>query len=207
MNSLQAAAVLAAGLFFSCKEEIPAAARSAGYDPQEGDVFFQSFPHSPLTDTIEGVTESPLSHCGLLHQSAEGWVILEAVEPVRETPLAGWVRRGRDGRVQVFRLKAPYRGKIPGMIAAAQAYLGRPYDIRYQLDDEKIYCSELVYKAFRDAGGGELGRLQKLGELNWKPHEPFIRHLEGGGLPLDREMITPRAVAEAPQLEQVYSGK
>jgi hypothetical protein len=204
MNVLRAAAFLAAGLLASWGSEKPAP--PAAYELQEGDIFFQSFPHSPLTDAIEGVTESPRSHCGILRKHPEGWVILEAVEPVRETPLADWVRRGRGGKFEVFRLTAPHRDRIPAMVEAARAYLGRPYDIRYRLDDEKIYCSELVYKAFRDAGGGELGRLQALGELNWKPHEAFIRELEGGGLPLERKMITPRAVSEAPQLEKVYSG-
>lgn len=204
MHLLRAAVFLVAGLLPVWGLEKPSS--PAGYEPREGDIYFQSFPHNELTDTIEGVTESPRSHCGILRQRPEGWVVMEAVEPVRETPLAEWVRRGREGKFEVFRLRAPHRDKIPGMITAAQKYLGRPYDLRYRLDDEKIYCSELVYKAFRDAGGGELGRLQTLGELNWKPHEAFIRHLEGGGLPLDRKMITPRAVSEAPQLEKVYPG-
>lgn len=178
----------------------------AAYEPQDGDVVFQSFPHNALTDAIEGVTESPLSHCGILRRTGPGWVVIEAVEPVRETPLADWIGRGREGRYLVFRLKEPHREKIPAFLAAARHYLGRPYDIRYRMDDEKIYCSELVYKAFRDAGGGELGRLQKLGDLNWRPHETFIRQLEGGDVPRDREMITPRGVSEAPQLEKVYEG-
>jgi hypothetical protein len=202
MHLLRAAAILVVGLMPVCGAEKPSP--PVGYEPEEGDIIFQSSPHNPLSDAIEGVTESPWSHCGILRRHPKGWVILEAVGPVRETPLADWVRRGRGGEFEVFRLTAPHRDKIPAMIAAAQKYLGRPYDLRYQLDDEKIYCSELVYKAFRDAGGGELGKLQKLGELNWKPHEAFIRELEDGGLPLERKMITPRAVSEAPQLEKVY---
>lgn len=180
---------------------------NAAYEPREGDIFFQSFPHSPLTETIEGVTESPLSHCGILHRHEEGWVVIEAVEPVRETPLADWIRRGREGVYVVFRLKDPYRDRIPAMVAAARTYLGRPYDMRFTFDDRKIYCSELVFKAFRDAGGGELGTIQKLGDLNWRPHEIYIRRLEGGPLPLERELITPRSVSEAPQLEKVGEGR
>jgi hypothetical protein len=205
MKILQAAAFLFAGLLTACGAE--KTAPPSAYQPQEGDIFFQSFPHNELTDTIEGVTQSPRSHCGILRKHGEGWVIMEAIQPVCETPLADWVRRGRDGKYEVFRLKEPFREKIPGMIAAAQTYLGRPYDIRYRFDDEQIYCSELVFKSFRDAGGGALGRVQALGDLNWKPHAAYIRKLEGGGLPLERKMITPRAVSEAEQLELVYSGK
>jgi Permuted papain-like amidase enzyme, YaeF/YiiX, C92 family len=77
---------------------------------------------------------------------------------------------------------------------------GRPYDIRYELDDEKIYCSELIYKAFRTATGEELGKLQRLGDLDWRPYRETIEAIENGPAPLDRLMITPRSLSEAAQL-------
>jgi hypothetical protein len=43
-----------------------------------------------------------------------------------------------------------------------------------------------------------------LKELNWRPHEDFIRTLEGGGLPLDREIITPVDLSRAPELVKVH---
>ena len=87
-----------------------------------------------------------------------------------------------------------------------EKYLGRPYDYRYQLNDESIYCSELIYKSFRDATDGQqLGELSKFGEMNWQPFETFIRQIEGGPVPVDREMITPRDLARARQLEPVFS--
>ncbi len=100
-------------------------------------------------------------------------------------------------------MKAPQ--DIPAIITAARAYLGRPYDIRYRMDDEHIYCSELIYKAYRDATGGTLGRLVKLSELKWQPFAKLIEEMEGGPPPLDREMITPRDLAAAEQLVLVYS--
>ena len=75
------------------------------------------------------------------------------------------------------------------------------------MDDEKIYCSELLYKAVRDATGKELGKSRKLGELNWQPYEKVIRHIENGSLPLDREMITPRDFSEAPELREVFRSR
>lgn len=199
-----AAVLLLLGILAGCRA---GPRTNAGYDPREGDILFQSFPHTELTDTIEGVTRSPRSHCGMLARRDGRWVVIEAIQPVCETPLAEWIARGRAQRFEVFRLKAPYRERIPAMIAAARTNLGRPYDLRYEWDDAKLYCSELVYKAFHSAGGGELGTLQALGDLNWRPHEAFIRRLEGGGLPLDRRMITPQAVAEAPQLEKIFAGQ
>ncbi len=71
------------------------------------------------------------------------------------------------------------------------------------MDDAKIYCSELIYKAFKKAGGGALGITRLLGDLNWKPHEQTIRAITGGQVPLSREMITPKDLAEAEQMEAV----
>jgi hypothetical protein len=72
----------------------------------------------------------------------------------------------------------------------------------FTLDDSKIYCSELIYKGWLAATGDKVGKLVKLGDLNWKPHEPVIRTITNG-LPLDRVMITPRDLAAANQLELV----
>ena len=176
----------------------------AAYEPAEGDVAFQSLPHNPLIDAIEGATESPFSHCGILHRTEAGWVVVEAIGPVQETPLAEWIAQGRRQRYAVYRLEARYRAKIPAFIQAAQSSAGRPYDIHYDLDDEAIYCSELISKAFERSTGEQLGKLQKLGELKWQAHAPVIREIEGGKLPLERVMITPRSLSEAPQLAKIY---
>lgn len=177
---------------------------AAAYEPAEGDVAFQSLAHHPLIDAIEGATESPFSHCGILHRAGAGWVVVEAIGPVKETPLAEWIAQGRKKRYAVYRLNARYRAKIPAFIQAAQSYAGRPYDIHYDLDDEAIYCSELIYKAFKRSTGEELGKLQKLGELKWQAHAEVIREIEGGKLPLERVMITPRSVSEAAQLTKIF---
>ena len=176
----------------------------AAYAPREGDVIFQSLPRNPLVDAIEGATGSPFSHCGIVHRARAGWVVIEAIGPVKETPFAEWIAQGRRGRCAAFRLHARYQARIPAFVRAAQSYAGRPYDIHYDLDDKAIYCSELVWKAFRRATGEALGRLQTLGQLQWQPYADVIREIEDGDLPLGRRMITPRGLSEARQLRRVY---
>jgi hypothetical protein len=174
------------------------------YAAHSGDFVFQSFPHDPVTDAIEGSTGSPFSHCGIVALRGDRWMVIEAVGPVKETPLPAWIAQGRDDAFVAYRLRAPLVNKVPAIIAAAERYKGRPYDLHYDFDDERIYCSKLIYKAVRDATGRKLGRLRKLGELNWRPYEKVIRRLENGGLPLDRQMITPRDLSEAPELTEVF---
>ena len=174
------------------------------YQPREGDLIFQSLPRTPLVNTIEGSTGSPYSHCGIIVRKNGEWVVLEAIGPVRETSMFSWIRRGRRSFFEVYRLKPEFQQRIPEMVAAGRRFLGRPYDIRYRLDDEKIYCSELIWKAYREAGGGEMGSLTKFGDLGWQPYESVILQIEGR-VPLERDMITPCALAGAPQLEKIFS--
>lgn len=181
-----------------------APSKTKSYQPQEGDILFQSLPHMPIVDAIEGCTKSPFSHCGIVHKNAQNiWVVIEAIGPVRESPLPLWVMQGRDSKFWIRRLKAEHQKQIPAFIKAAKAYQGKPYDIHYRMDDEAIYCSELIYKAYRDATGTGLGSLMRLGDLDWKPWTDVIKAIEGGNVPLEREMITPKSLAEAEELEVV----
>ena len=72
------------------------------------------------------------------------------------------------------------------------------------MDDEKIYCSELIFKGYRDATGEQLGKLVKFGDLKWVAH-PVILAIEEATA--NRIMITPRHLSEAKQLEKVFSSK
>ena len=176
------------------------------YQPKEGDLYFQSLPRNAVVNAIEGASESPYSHCGILVRKGDEWFVLEAIGPVMETPLAKWIKQSRDSHYDVFRFEKEHARNIPAFIKAARKYMGRPYDIRYRMDDEKIYCSELIFKGYRDATGKSLGKLVKFGDLKWVRHTPVILAIEGS-IPLNRIMITPRHLSEAKQLEKVFSSK
>lgn len=180
-------------------------AHLARYSPAEGDVVFQSLPSGDLVEAIEGITVSPFSHCGVVMRNAAGnWVVHEAIGQVRETPLHLWIVRGRGARIDVWRWREMGAHDPASLRSALERYAGRPYDFRYAPGDEEIYCSELVYKAYRDAFGVEFGTWEKLGDLNWRPFEAFIREMERGPVPLDRPMITPVALTRDRALSKVY---
>ena len=181
--------------------------RLAAYSPVEGDLVFQSLPHLDLVDAIEGVSGSPLSHCGVVMRRDNRWVVVESIGYVHETPLWQWTLRGRGGRVEAYRLRDITRMNPGRLQASLTTFMGRPYDFHYELGDDRIYCSELVYKAYDRALGLRLGRIEKLGDLNWKPFEAFIRSMEDGKLPLEREMITPVALTQSPLMHRVFSSE
>lgn len=195
-----------AGAAFVGFDRVSAAIGWLRYEPQDGDVIFQSLPPGSIVGAIEGVTRSPYSHCGIVARKDGRWIVYEAYGEVSITPLATFLMRGRGGGFAVYRLREEHRGHIPATLASCETYVGRPYDRRYRLDDERIYCSELVSKAYRDATGGlQLGLLTRFGDMNWQPYEALIREVEGGEVPVDREMITPAGLARAPELEPVFS--
>lgn len=63
---------------------------------------------------------------------------------------------------------------------------GRPYDFKYDMDDETIYCSELLYRSMLNASGVRLGTLHKLSDFKWQPYMKVIEKYERGLPPLDR---------------------
>ncbi|VAW62595.1 hypothetical protein MNBD_GAMMA11-2736 [hydrothermal vent metagenome] len=184
---------------------VPALFAYINYSPENGDILFQSLPDSELTRAIEGATNSPYSHTGIVINKKGTWYVREAVGPVTDTRLYLWIARGRNADFAAYRLKAQYASSIPAFIKESEKYLGLPYDIFFELDDEKIYCSELVYKSFRDATQQPLGKLIKLKDLDWKSHRNFIESIETNGIPYERQIITPEDLSRASQLEKVYS--
>ncbi len=171
---------------------------------KSGDLIFQHLP-GPLTGMIADVTKSPYSHCGIIVKKKGGFVVLEAIGPVKETPIHEWISRGVGDRFTVVRLKDQYQPSIPRIIRQAYRLSGRPYDIQYEWDDEKIYCSELIYKAVHEGSGLRLARFVQLGELAWRPYEKQIRLITGGDLPLRRRMITPADLAASDHVHTIFS--
>ncbi len=177
------------------------------YQPRDGDIVFQSLPHGGLVDAIEGISNSRWSHCGVVVYEQRRWLVVEAIDEVRKTPLSLWLMRGRKGYFEAYRSVAPLPANYEPLHAALNHYLGRPYDYHYAPGDAEIYCSELVYDAYRDAFGLKLGEWQALSDLNWRPFEGFIRSMEQGALPLERQIVTPVSLTRSPLVRRVYPKK
>lgn len=127
---------------------------------------------------------------------------------VRYTPLSSWTARGDGGHYVVKRLKhALTPEQARKLRRAAEKYSNRPYDLHFEWSDARIYCSELVWKAYRDALGIEIGTRQKLREFDLS--DPAVkakmRERYGTRVPLDEPVISPGAQFDSPLLEPVVS--
>ena len=175
------------------------------YEPENGDIIFQPLRRNELVRAIEGVTGSPYSHCGVVLKHNNNWVVIQALGKVKYTPLYFWILQGRYGKFTVYRLKSKYSKTIPNFITELKKFIDMPYDFKYTMDDGELYCSELIYKGFKNATGEEMGQLVTLGDLNWKPYKNFIESIAGEVSPLKRVLITPKHLSEAEQLVKIFS--
>jgi hypothetical protein len=167
-----------------------------------GDIVLQAS-QSGMADSIRKATRSAYSHVGLVEVARDGslWVI-EAISPVSRTPFVRWRKRGAGGHLTVMRPHLSAE-QLAAAVASAKEQIGKPYDVRYSWDDEHVYCSELVVKAFERAANvtyGERVRLDSL-ELGAVERALALRL----GVPLSQEVVPPGSLAADPKLELVFS--
>jgi len=148
-----------------------ASCRGASAAPRlrAGDLIFQQS-QSSQSEMVRALTGSRWTHMGVLFEENGKLFVFEAVSPVKLTPLAQWVQRGRAGTYVVKRLSDAEARLGPSVLdkmrALGKSWLGRPYDVRFRWDDQSLYCSELAYKLFERGAGVRVGKLQTAADMN-----------------------------------------
>ncbi len=148
---------------------------------KEGDIVFQ-ISKSKQSPYIQLATASVWSHCGIVIEKGRELYVLEASNVVKLTPLYDWIDKGRYGTIKTRRVidkpvKIQYR-----------KYLGRPYDLAFRLDNNKMYCSELVYTIYKEQFGIEL----------CKPRKVSSYHTIGLSKMMKKRGISPNQLVVAP---------
>lgn len=128
---------------------------------QEGDLLFQDSDCGSFCDAIEAVTEGvegyDFSHIGLLMKdSSDVLKVMEAItEGVVLTPIEEFMDRSRDSlgqsKIVVGRLQSEYQQYIPEAIEFIHSKMDADYDVFFDLENDKYYCSELIHLAFQEA--------------------------------------------------------
>jgi hypothetical protein len=187
---------------------------------EDGDIVLQTSLHPQSGGILIG-TASLYSHMGIIKRTPQGPVVIEAAGRVEETPFHQWIRQGALKRITIYRYPGLSETQRARLFAAAKEYYGRPYDIFFSFSSDAIYCSELVYLAYKNIGL-PLGAVQKVKALHfdnpwvkelieqrWKRHpeckakrydfEQCYQHI------LEQELISPASIAADTRLQRIYS--
>lgn len=154
---------------------------------KSGDILFIRSNSGARADSIEEITEAPLTHCGILIKQGGSTIVYEGAghagtyKDVKTWQRDESTRKGEPPPVPlhsiyVRRYTGSLEGKLDALGKRAKELHDTPYDNAFAWNNrepgsgkEYIYCSELIWKAFHDAVGVDLGG----------PH-PLKDYLAGG---------------------------
>jgi len=179
-------------------------------DFKNGDIIFQSST-SGQSLAIQLATHSKYSHVGVIFEDKGDLYVYEAVQPVKITPLQKFIERGDNQHYVVKRLidskKIITTDVIQKMKQYGEKQIGKNYDLYFEWSDDKIYCSELVWKIYKEALDIEIGKLQKLGEfdLSHPAVKEKLKERYGNKIPYEENVISPAAIFQSPLLKTVFS--
>jgi hypothetical protein len=176
-------------------------------DFKNGDIIFQTSKTSQ-SKMIQLITESKLTHCGIIFFRNGKPYVFEAVQPVKKTPLQEWINRGVGKKYIVSRVKDPLtKSELNTMFNYSVSLLGKDYDSQFQWSDEKMYCSELVYKVLV-AGDRFVGYGKKFSDYNLNNDivkKAIKKRYNGNSINLNEMVITPVDIYKNSNVKTIYN--
>lgn len=177
---------------------------------KSGDLIFQTS-LSGQSKAVQLATKSKYSHCGIIYKEGNKYYVFEAIQPVKRTPLNKWIARGQGGKYVIKRLKNADEVLTPAtlqkMKRVGDQFKGKNYDLTFEWSDDKIYCSELIWKVYQRGAGVEIGKLEKLSsfDLSNEVVKKKMKERYGNHIPMDEIVISPAAVFDSELLITVKS--
>ncbi|MFO8021845.1 MAG: YiiX family permuted papain-like enzyme [Perlabentimonas sp.] len=170
--------------------------KELGQTIQNGDIIFQTS-QSNQSRAIQLATNSKYSHMGIIYEHEGQFLVYEAVQPVKLTPLKEWINRGEESHYVIKRLENADQvltsSVLTKMKQIGEQFKGKPYDIYFEWSDDRIYCSELVWKIYKQALDIEIGHLEQLSDFDLT-HNVVQTKMEeryGDNIPLKEKVISP----------------
>ena len=179
-----------------------------GKSIKNGDIIF----HSSLTSqsrAIQLATQSKYSHCGIIFIENGSLYVLEAVQPVKKTPIVEWINRGKNNHYVIKRLnhadKVLNDSILFNMYRIGKSFVGKDYDYAFSWSDDRIYCSELVWKVYKRGAGIKLSKLNRLKSFDLSDPEVSsqVKERYGTNIPFNELVVSPAAIFESELLQRV----
>lgn len=172
---------------------------------QNGDLIFHTS-KSRQSQAIQIATNSKYSHMGIIYKEQNKYYVYEAISKVKLTKLEDWISRGKNRHYVVKRLKNSTKilntKGLLKMKSIGRKYLNKSYDLKFEWSDNKIYCSELVWKIYKEAFNIEIGKLERFGDFDLSDEtvQTKIKERYGDKIPEEELVITPDRMFNAENL-------
>ncbi len=172
---------------------------------QNGDIIFHTSTSSQ-SKAIQLATKSKYSHMGIIYEADGKMWVFEAVQPVKYTLLEDWIKRGENGHYVIKRLRNADELLTTSNLIKMKRYeeqlKGKSYDSHFEWSDDKMYCSELVWKIYKEVLDVEIGELEPL--ANFDLSHPIVqqkmKERYGDEIPKNEKFISPAAMFNAENL-------
>jgi len=177
---------------------------------QPGDLVFISV-INPLYRHVAVVTKSKATHVGIaFHDEQNGWMITESTAPFAKiTPLNRFLARSHDSWLAVRRLRTGLSSEQRTQLrAACDVRVGTVYELGFRYDSPHLFCSKLVYDAYLEATGIEVGLLEPFSDLLKKYPDQSLRFWQFwffGRIPWSRRTVTPASQLHSDAVTVIYS--
>ena len=151
---------------------------------REGDILFietESF----QSKFIKWGMLSIWSHCGIAVNTPEGVQIMEADTTVRILPIDRFIDRSVGGKYIIRHPKQQLTQPIE-----KEKWLGKWYDLKFNFDNNEVYCSELVWLIYKEQGI-ELCTPRKISEHLMVRLPVLQRALQERGISPEQEAVAP----------------
>jgi len=176
---------------------------------QNGDIIFQTSTSNQST-AIQKVTNSKYSHMGIIYKEGDNFYVYEASNKVTTTNLRNWVERGENTDCVIKRVKNSKNilseNNLIKMKHVGETFLGKPYDSHFGWSNDKMYCSELVWKIFNESIGIEIGMLKELKDFDLS-HEESKKIIEERKIKINphEKVISPADMFDSDLLTTIYN--
>ena len=166
---------------------------------KEGDVIFQTS-QSQQSPLIQIATRSSITHCGIIVTKNGKTYVLETLKTLVVTPLDKFIARGEGGK---YWLKRSNKENIK---IEYGSYLGKPYDLAFKFDNDKFYCSELIYDIYKNQLGIELCEPKKVSDylmIGIDKLPQIEMAMKKRGITMEQYAVAPVDIFESDYLEDV----
>jgi len=162
---------------------------------QEGDIIFQNL-EKTSDQNLWTALNNKYNQIGIIIKRDKAWQVYTIDSRVRYIPLDKFIARGIKGQYRIMRMLNS-KGMIDKSLSyeisfAAKRYHNREYDYQLEIDNQRIYEPEMVWKIYREAFMTELGQIQIMSDLDLSSSgaQKYITNHFNGRIPRKQEIIT-----------------